>query len=307
MNLTTLLVIAGVIIYAVCNATMFALIYWKRRLLDSNDPSSVLFHHFQVVPLPKTLTHNNWLHDVAMRKLYGADKLVGVQAVSAKAKSSTSERLARFFKRKSAPKDGDVACDAAAPHGKEDPCPLQEGDIILRIGHLFGPFTDMKIVDNALQENRRFQTQMLIYRTKGSDADASGDVEDPCSCSGCTKPVILDLSVLPCKTMKRVELGYMSAQTPWPLDWSNLNGPRGHRGHSASKDWGSLCSDDSDASLQLSSDSKEVCGICLDAVPNAVLSPCNHKICIDCHNLLIRKSCPYCREPIVQTKYELLI
>ena len=52
---------------------------------------------------------------------------------------------------------------------------------------------------------------------------------------------------------------------------------------------------------------ENTCGICFDNYPNAILHPCGHRICVNCHNMLYVKSCPYCRTPIKKCNYELLV
>ena len=159
-------------------------------------------------------------------------------------------------------------------------CP---GDILLRIRNLYGPFTDVKMVTRFFHRNRKFDTPVLVYRY------------DPESCRG----KILDLMIKPSTELSHLSFEKMAVKTHKQVVEA-YKSPKNKK-NAVSVVYKHQVPDEMDETPE------NTCGICFENYPNAILHPCGHRICVNCHNLLYVKSCPYCREPIKRCQYELLI
>ena len=99
IELGTMLILGGCLVYSLFNALFFAFVYYRRRQLEREeglaltefDPHGDQHVHahsagpgalkFQVVPIERPLSHNAWLHEVAMRHLCSSSKLVAVKTL----------------------------------------------------------------------------------------------------------------------------------------------------------------------------------------------------------------------------------
>ncbi|QDZ21006.1 RING-type domain-containing protein [Chloropicon primus] len=268
IELGTMLILGGCLVYSLFNALFFVFVYYRRRQLEREDglsiamhsPSNLLFQsvqsgfNFQVVPIEKPLSHNAWLHQVAMKHLCTSNKLVGIKSI-----------------------DPGLVCRAA-------PTTIQPGDILLRIRNLHGPFTDLKMVTRFFHQNRKFDTPVLVYRF------------DQESCKG----EILDLVIKPSTELLKATFEKMPVKTDKCL--VDALKPKAAK----QKDEVYVLNKHQ-APDELDENFENTCGICFENYPNAILHPCKHRICVNCHNQMYVKSCPYCREPIKRCQYELLI
>ena len=168
------------------------------------------------------------------------------------------------------------------------PCNISPGDILLRIRNLYGPFTDVKMVTRFFHRNRKFDTPVLVYRF------------DPESSKG----EILDLMIKPNEDLLHANFEKMAVKTDKAL--VEAYKPKSPRKSKSGKDAVSIVykhqmPDEMDETQE------NTCGICFENYPNVILHPCKHRICVNCHNQMYVKSCPYCRGPIEKCQYELLI
>mmetsp|Transcript_13678 Transcript_13678/g.34375 ORF Transcript_13678/g.34375 Transcript_13678/m.34375 type:complete len:309 (-) Transcript_13678:115-1041(-) len=307
LGLGTMLILAGCLLYSVFNAMLFAFVYYRRQQMERMEasftgtgpdpPMQLLEQQLQVLPInQKSLTHNTWLHEVAMRQICTNKKLVGVKQLK--------------------PDRGTGSGKAGGQHhANENPSPspppeslgpIRERDIFLRIRNLYGPFVDVKIVSRVFHENRKFDTPILVYRY--DEESAQGEIldlvikpsRDLLQASFAQIPVKADAN------LRRVFEPFVKEKEgkKWRLSKSGKG--KGEARTSAGDEVSVVYKHQTSDEME-DETSENVCGICFDHYPNAILHPCKHRICVNCFNLLQVKSCPYCRKPIEKCNYELLI
>ena len=316
IELGTMLILGGCLVYSLFNALFFAFVYYRRRQLEREeglaltefDPHGDQHVHahsagpgalkFQVVPIERPLSHNAWLHEVAMRHLCSSSKLVAVKTLHGHNK------------------DNDGGVEAG---------PIRQGDILLRIRNLYGPFTDAKLVTRFFHRNRKFDTPVLVYRY--DQERAVGEVLDVVVKPG-TEMGSATFEKMPVKTNRALSEAFNNRPKRQNRRMSRDLKERVFGGGAANTNTTDTDSSSNRASAAgqgdpchqhpcqhhrrrwsgcWSEDSGEECGICFENYPNAILHPCGHRICVNCHNNMYVKSCPYCREPIKRCQYELLV
>ena len=154
-----------------------------------------------------------------------------------------------------------------------------------RIRNLYGPFNDVKMVSRFFHQNRKFDTPILVYRYDQESA----------------KGEILDLMTKPSEDFLNASFSQMTIKTDPALREAYKTVKDSKNNNEVSTVNKHQVMDEVDETPD------NTCGICFDHYPNAILHPCKHRICVNCHNHMYVKSCPYCRTPIEKCNYELII
>ncbi len=152
-----MLILAGCLLYSVFNAMLFAFVYYRRKQMErmeatftgtGPDPPQQLMQQLRSLSIDKSLTHNAWLHEVAMRQICTSKELVGLKQLKEAGPRAFASKNTRHL----------------ALAGAQHHSPIRERDIFLRIRNLYGPFVDVQIVNRVFHENRKFDTPVLVYR-----------------------------------------------------------------------------------------------------------------------------------------------